>query len=137
MTGCDIIPLSKACSGKCAGDCTRTSHTWVMAACEGMIALFEKHADGHLELLPRSEGDSVHSVDRLRACLADVSLGGSTPQLVLVGSANDIAWTEALLPETIAKHIIAEIQYPLVNGWFRGSPDLRQLSHALEQVLTH
>ena len=107
----------------------------MLAACEGMISLFRKYTDGHLELIPQGGNSIAPSIEECRNYLTDASKKAQFGQLVLVGSANDIAWVQACLPETIVRHIIAEIKYPLVPNWFRTSPQLDGLAHALEHVL--
>jgi hypothetical protein len=52
-------------------------------------------------------------------------------QLIIVGAKSDIAWMHTALPAPIAQHITAEIEYPLMSGWFKQPP---QLANALEHV---
>jgi len=107
---------------------------WVLAACEGMVSLFEKRGDGHLTLLRQGESSIAPSAEHLRDYMVESVKNGQCNQLVLVGSGNDIAWAQALVPEAITHRIIAEIEYPLLPGWFRETPDMKALSQALEQV---
>jgi hypothetical protein len=136
MANCDIIPLTtKACSGKCkgGGGCTPESTVWVLAACEGMTALFSKQADGHLTSIEDKACGHASSVDGVREQLTSAAAHGAFSQLVLVGSANDIAWTQASLPIAVSKQVVAEIEYPLMAGWF-GPTDRAKLTQALEHV---
>lgn len=66
-------------------------------------------------------------------CKAEASL--LLGPLVVVGSACDIAWMHSCLPEVVARHISAEIEYPLVHGWFQEVPAMGALTRALEQLL--
>lgn len=136
MTQCDIIPLTtKACSGKCkgGGGCAKTPIVWVLAACGGMTALFQKQSDGHLTPLKNEIGTSLFA-DTLRDRLTSASEHGDFSQLVLVGSANDISWTQASLPSSVSKQVVAEIEYPLMSGWFSTPSDMGRLTQALENV---
>ncbi len=132
---CDIIPLTqpKACTGKCSGTC-KSSGTWVLAACGGMVSLFERHADGGMTLLRPSDEAITPRVEELQQFLLHASQENKFSQLVLVGTANDIAWAEAILPESMTAQIVAEIQYPLIPTWFREEASLPKLTKALEQV---
>lgn len=99
-----------------------------------MVSLFEKQADGHVALLPQSQGGVFSSMETFRNALALADENHTLDQLVIVGSKGDIAWMHASLPTPIAKHVAAEIEYPLISGWFRQPPHLAQ---ALERVLAH
>lgn len=137
MSDGTIIPMHapKACSGKCkSGTCHTKANVWVLAACEGMAVLFEKQADGHLRLLPQ-EGSAVASfTDALRDHLAGAAERSAFSQLVLVGGANDISWTQASLPPSISGKVVAEIEYPLIPGWFTPPGGMEKLTQALEHV---
>lgn len=135
MARCDIIPLtSKACSGKCkGGGCTQESTLWVLAVCEGMAALFSKQPNGHLKPLEGKGCESTAFVDGMREHLAHAAEDGAFSQLVLVGSANDLAWGQASLPAAASKRVIAEIEYPLIAGWFHRM-DRGKLTRALDHV---
>lgn len=135
MTNCDIIPINnKACSGKCkGGGCSTKSNVWVIAACGGVVAVFHKQANGNL--VPVMDGSNVSALaedlcERLMLALERAEFS----QIVLVGSANDIAWTQALLPSSISKHVVAEIKYPLISQWFSYPSEERKLVNALENV---
>ena len=86
--------------------------------------------------MPLSHNDSVIATftDGLSNYLTAAFEQGDFSQLVLVGSANDISWTQASLPSSVSKQIVAEIEYPLMSGWFRSSVDSAQLMQALENV---
>lgn len=57
-------------------------------------------------------------------------------QLVIVGAENDIAWVHAALPDALAKHVAAEIKYPLLPGWFTEAAPLPHLTQALEPLFS-
>lgn len=125
--------LAKACSGKCkGGGCGSAPKVWVLAACEGVIALFQKQADGHLS--PLSDGHGWLGAEGVRDRLVEASQSSAFSQLVLVGSASDIAWTQASLPASVSQHIVAEIEYPLLSGWFKAPSHISRLTQALEHV---
>ncbi len=138
MTTCDIIPLApaKACSGKCRGDgCASSPTVWVLAACEGKAALFSKQVDGRL-ILVLEQGSPVSSFEGgLREQLIKASDHADFAQLVLVGSANDIAWTQASLPDAVSKRVVAEVEYPLISAWFGSTSQMSKLTQALTHVL--
>ena len=130
------VAATKACSGRCKGavGCAPESGVWVLAASQGKVALFRKQADGHL--LPLDErGCRVSSFEGgLRNQLIDASEAAQFSQLVLVGSANDIAWMQVSLPVAVSKLVVAEIEYPLIATWFCASTDKGKLTQVLEHV---
>lgn len=134
MASCGITPIraASACSGKCRGDgCgSKTPRVWVVAACEGMVSLLEKQEDGHLDLLPEEGGGVFASMEAFRDRLVAAESRHELDQLVIVGARADIGWMHMMLPASVAGRVAAEIEYPLVAGWFR------QPSH-LEQALGH
>lgn len=136
MESCDIIPLKakpKACSGKCSGVCApKAPGVWLAAACGGMIALFEKDERGRLSplVLEGSEGCFASMQSFMQAILA-AAREHRFGQLLLVGSANDVAWLRAALPDTVAKFVAAEVEYPLLPAWFRRGDEGRGLTQAL------
>jgi len=97
-----------------------------------MTALFQKQIDGHLIPLTHESGAPMF-VDT-RDHLTDASQHGAFSQLVLIGSANDLAWTQASLPVVVSKQVVAEIEYPLIPAWFGGPPNKGRLAQALENV---
>ncbi len=108
----------------------------MLAACEGMIALFNKTEDSHLHVISQGKNSISPSLEEFRTFLENAASCGKFSQLIIVGAAHDIAWMRLSLPETLAGFIVAEIQYPLLSAWFRQPPELMQLSKALEQVFT-
>lgn len=135
MFDCETIPLtSKACSGKCMGSCAKAPITWVIAACGGMISLFEKDVDGHLALLSQQDSPVAPSVEEFLRTMENASREQKFTRLLVVGSANDVAWLHHALHNDIAKSIAAEIEYPLMPSWFGDSADAAKLQSALEQV---
>ena len=125
-----------ACSGKCMNAaCATAPSVWVLAVCSAMLVLFEKQTDGRLALLRMGEIGVASSFEQCGTYLNDAAKNLRFNQLLLVGSASDIAWVHALLPKAAAKCIVAEIHYPLMPGWFRPSPSMEPLQHALEPVL--
>lgn len=136
--GEDILSgrTQKACSGKCkSGDgCgALLPRVWVIAACDGMLSLFEKH-DGGLKLSTIASDVVSSSVDDFRQTLLEKTGGGANDRLVLVGSAGDISWARISLPQVVEGHIVAEIQYPLMARWFRQKPMLETLTQAIEHL---
>jgi hypothetical protein len=137
MSGCTITPITtnKACSGKCkSGGCRTTPRVWVVAACEGMISLFEKNAKGALASMSQDGNAVFASLDAFRKSLDTAEYDHSFDQLVIIGSSSDIAWIHASLPQSAMRHIVAEIEYPLMAGWFKQPLPLPNLTHALEGV---
>jgi hypothetical protein len=135
MSHCDImtLPSAKACSGKCKGAaCRGAPRVWVVAACEGMISLFERDMQGALVL----QGDQAifSSLDAFQKSIENADRNHAFDQLVIVGSSNDIAWIHASLPALAMHHIAAEIEYPLLPAWFKQSLPLPGLKHALESI---
>ena len=136
MAGCTVTPIktAKACSGKCMGSgaCGNNQpRVWVAAACDGMVSLFEKQSDGHIALLPQAQSAVFSSVQLFQEALANADHAHMLGQLIIVGAKSDIAWMHASLPAAIAHHVAAEIEYPLMSGWFKQPP---QLASALEKV---
>lgn len=137
MAGCEVMPLPQsrgACSGKCRGGTCRKGapRVWVVAACGGMVSLFAQGDDGSLS----APGDTAvfSSLDRFRHSIDEAEGRHAFDQLVIVGSRSDIAWVHAALPSAAEHHIMAEIEYPLLPGWFRQDQS-QQLAQALGPVL--
>jgi len=126
----------KACSGKCkgSGQCGGVPRIWVVAACAGMVALFEKKPGGHLSLLPQAGRPVASSLEGFAHHLAAAADDKKFDQLLLVGSANDISWIRHTLPQQASRSVSAEIEYPLVAGWFADASS-GQLGSALDNVL--
>jgi len=128
---------AKACSGKCSSDvCSAPPCVWLLAACNGMVAIFEKNAS-KLHLLPQGENMVSPSIESFRAHLTTSAQNEKFNQLIVVGSETDIAWAQALLPPALSKYIVAEIKYPLLQSWFQQSPDLSSLTLALENLFVN
>jgi len=105
----------KACSGKCkSGACSALPRIWVVAACAGMIVLFEKEANGHMTLLPQAGKCVAASMDDFTHTIVNAAEGRRFDQLLLVGSSNDVAWMRHTLPSQVIRSVAAEIEYPLV-----------------------
>ena len=86
-------------------------------------------------LLSQGKSPVIPSLDAFRDVLLDAEKNKRFGQLILVGSSGDIAWMQMSLPADVAKHVVAEIQYPLMPGWFRQSPPA-SLQQALENLLS-
>ena len=123
MAGCTITPIaaSKACTGKCKGGgaCHNAPRVWVVAACEGMISLFEKDMEGTLLPILQNDQGVFASLDQFQKSIDKADRAHAFDQLVVVGSSNDIAWLHASLPQSATRHIVAEIEYPLMAIWFK------------------
>jgi len=130
------ITVSKACSGKCKGvSCATTPRVWVVAACEGMILLFEKDIQGELLPIIKNEPGVFASLEQFQKTIDNADQENSFDQLIIVGSNNDIAWIHASLPQSAMHHIVAEIEYPLISGWFK-MKDFILLSNALKNIFS-
>ena len=130
------VSLSSACSGKCMGDCAaKATSTWVVAACDGLLTIFEKRQGGGLKLVAQQDSPAAPSLDAFRQTLEDAVRRNRFGQIILVGAGGDIGWVQLSLPPELAKHIVAEIQYPLMASWFRQSPPT-SLMMALDNVLS-
>ena len=136
MSDCAITPITsdKACSGKCKSGGCHVSRVWVVAACEGMIALFAKDAKGSLVPMLHSDQAVFPSLDQFKTFLDHADYAHAFDQLVIIGGKNDIAWIHASLPQSAMRHIVAEIEYPLLPTWFKQPTPLPHLTHALEGV---
>lgn len=137
MCGSSVRPfptMEKACSGKCRGGACASSapRLWVLAACNGMVSLFKK-VDSHLEIIPNNGGTVFPSLEALNSVIREGIEKNQFDQLMVIGSQHDVAWVHMSLPEAAAARIVAEMEYPLLPGWF---PNAGELSHALQQVLS-
>lgn len=126
----------KACDGRCQEQCKkRAPRCLVVAACGGMVGVLQKDAAGLAPWLPPGAEEPVSSA--LEAFSHALRLGAEQQryeQLVLVGSANDLAWLRASLPMQAQTKLVAEIPYPLLPEWF--GPDARaQLVAALTPLV--
>lgn len=137
MSGCTVTPITKkACSGKCkSSGCGSAPRVWVVAACEGMISVFEKDIRGTLLPTPKNAQGVFASLKQFQKSIDEADHAHAFDQLVIVGGGNDIAWIHASLPQSAMRHIAAEIEYPLMASWFR-EKGFSHLSDALENVFS-
>lgn len=133
MAGCDILPMpmTRACSGKCKNPCS--ADVLVLAACEGMVMPYRRTTTGMLTLLGSTEQGVLYSLDALRETL--VGIEKNIERILIIGSANDMAWLRAALPGGLECRITAEIEYPLVASWFRGDPRESGLNQVVINLL--
>ena len=127
---------TKACSGKCkSGGCGAVPKIWLVAACEGMISLFEKNVQG--VLLNKLQGDRAvfSSLGAFQQLMDKAESAHAFDRLVIIGSSNDIAWIHASLPASAMRHIVAEIEYPLLPAWFNNDAGIGRLTQVLENAL--
>jgi hypothetical protein len=137
MSGCstNIANIDKACSGKCkSAECRNTLRVWVVAACEGMVSLFEKDANGSLSLVGHGSDGVFHSLEDFQKSIGSAERTHAFDKLVIIGSRSDLAWIQALLPVESTRHIAAEIEYPLLPGWFKQPLPQSGLASAIEKV---
>lgn len=99
------------------------------------MALFEKKADGKMQLVPQGEHLVSPSMDSLRDYVQLAITSRRVGQMILVGAATDVSWTHTILPDAALKCVVAEIHYPLMTNWFRTSADLATLAHTLSRVV--
>lgn len=138
MTNCHTQKTvsSNACSGKCRGSaCSNAPKIWVVAACEGRISLFEKNKDGTISPNPQGELAAFSSPNQFQQLIGNAEKTHQFDQLVLVGSAGDIAWVHSFLPQQAAGHVTAEIKYPLLANWFNEPLPMPYLTKALQGIL--
>ncbi len=133
----NVLPLSKtACSGKCrAGGCASAPRVWVVAACEGFITLLSKMPAGELQLQPLEDRHVFASLEEFHRYMERAQAAHRFDQLIVIGSASDIAWVHSSLPQHVSRLITAEIKYPLMTHWFKETPPLPHLTQALSTVL--
>lgn len=132
MCGAKTVQAEKACSGKCRGSCNAMApRLWVIAACGGMVSLFRK-TEGDLQVIPCGDGTVFSSLESFQSAMQQALERQEFDQLMIVGSGNDVAWLHRAMPEAVCARVIAEIQYPLLAGWF---PNANELSRALKQVV--
>ena len=132
------MPTPKACSGKCKGGaCGKAQRVWVVAACEGMISLFEKDREGDIAANSFAEHSVFSSPSQFQQFINDAKSNNAFEQLVIVGSTNDIAWVHSLLLQHIAPYITAEIKYPLMASWFKEPYPMAHLTRALKNIFAY
>ena len=125
-----------ACSGSCKSTRCSNNAVWVLASCKGMAAVFEKKPDGTLNPVLHNSKFAAPLVGNLSTRLAIATENAEFRQLILVGGANDISWTQLALSPTVQKNVVAEIEYPLIIDWFKGKGAAKQLKNALENVFS-
>jgi len=128
----------RACSGKCmgGGSCQSSKpKVWTIAACDGMVSLFSEGDDGAYHLISQRGSAVASSIEALRDTLEDAAQLHAFDRLIIVGGKGDVAWVELALTANLAKRVMAQINYPLLAGWFKESEPLHSLSSALMQVL--
>ena len=76
------------------------------------------------------------SLKQFQKSIDDADHANAFDQLVIVGGSNDISWIHASLPQSATRHIVAEIEYPLLAAWFKQPLPLPGLTSALECVFT-
>lgn len=84
--------------------------------------------------MPQSDQAVFASLDQFQTSIDKADHAHAFDQLVIVGGSNDIAWVHASLPRSATRHIVAEIEYPLLAAWFKQPLPLLNLTHALEGV---
>ena len=72
--------------------------------------------------------------DQVKQIARAASDAGAFGQLVIVGSKSDMAWVHVSLPQMVTPHIVAEIEYPLLSGWFKQPLPMPQLTQVLESL---
>lgn len=141
MTSCShsssiSMRKERLCSGKCGSDaCGSGNRVWVLAASEGMAALYEKHRNGELTPVMFRKEASAPLIGDVSIFLERAATSGDFGQLLLVGSPGDISWMLLSLPETVTQKVVAEVKYPLLAAWFGKESGLAPLRQALENVL--
>lgn len=137
MANCTVTPIqqgSNACSNKCKNSaCGTQARVWVIAACDGVIALFNKYLDGEPSLLPSGTPSLFYTVEQFRDMIVDAEQTHAFDKLVFIGKSSDIAWLHACVPLEVTRQITAEIQYPLLAGWFKEN-DFTSLNVALKNI---
>ena len=117
------LPVRPACSGKCVEGCGLKPAIWVIAACDGLIALFQQNSDGRVSIVPQGDSFLSPSVEVFSSTLLSALRRGAFNRLVLIGSPQDMVWVQLSLPASLTKHIVAEISHPLSVGYFQRLPD--------------
>lgn len=114
--------------------CGSVPRIWLVAACEGMVSLFEKDMRGKILPVHMVNQPVFASLDQFQKYIDKADHDHTFDQLVIIGSNNDIAWIHASLPISATRHIAAEIEYPLLAAWFKQPLPLQHLTQALERV---
>lgn len=128
-------PKKKACDGRClggGGGCkTRQAERVVIVACGGSICLLNATTSPLMEM---REGGSLFASPASFNAYITVPANLQFEQVVLIGSANDLAWMNAMLPSEISSRVVAEMHYPLRGEWLH-EPGLGQLKAALTPLM--
>lgn len=128
-----VADKTTGCTGKCTSKaCAKIPVMWVIAACEGRIALFEKN-NGTMNLICQDKAAVAPSVIEFCHWLKVAYSTERFTQLLLVGSAQDISWLHHCLSKEMAYLICAEIRFPLFASLF-DKPAI-ELKSVLERVL--
>lgn len=93
--------------------------------------MFEKDAQETLLANPHGKQSVFPSLDAFRQSMNEAENTHAFDQLIIIGSSNDIAWIHASLPAFCTRHIVAEIECPLIPEWFKETGSVR-LAHALQ-----
>ena len=121
-----------------AGQKPASSCLWVIAACNGMVSLFERGNNGKLYALTGMDYTQPGSLPECLRLLTQAESLGELTQCILVGSASDIAWMQVLLPPSIQKKIRADIEYPIIASLFKQAQrdnGMHELLSILERLL--
>ena len=100
-----------------------------------MISIFEQGREGALSVLLQDSGSVFSSLEKFQSALMAAEEDHAFDQLIIVGGSNDIAWLHASIPPAVSIHIAAEIEYPLMTGWFHEA-GLPHLTNALKNVFS-
>lgn len=117
------------------GACNSAPRLWVVAACEGLISLFEKNTQGTFSPKPQDNTPVFASLEAFQKSIGMAEDVHAFDQLIIIGSGKDIAWVHASLPAPVTRHIVAEVEYPLLPMWFKEAAT-PQLTHAIQTVLS-
>lgn len=128
MSGCGTHTLSvpeqarKACSGNCMGQggCAGKMRVWLLAASGGRVAVFERRKDGSLMLLYRGDARSASGAEAFRQYMETAQ--PPLPQLVAIGSKEEIDWLHMVVPEILRGYMAAQMQQHLHAEWFEETP---------------
>ncbi|HEU5048071.1 MAG TPA: hypothetical protein VFT64_09555 [Rickettsiales bacterium] len=124
-----------ACSGKCMGGCSKGGNRrWIIAACDGHIALLQQKDGGLVQIAPE-QITVFTSVQAFWQVMDKAVRSNEVDQIIIVGSEGNIAWVQLLLPPDALKRVVAEIRYPLMTRWLEPSSDPEMLVKVLELVL--
>jgi hypothetical protein len=106
----------------------------VIAVCGHSVVLLAKQPDEGFECYYQGEGASAPSLVAFSDVLLHACDARRFNQLLLVGSASDIAWIRSVIPEAVCYHISAESHVPLQAEWFT-TPPAKDLYEAVRHCL--